>query len=93
MIRQVNDDYKTKDENIMLYKRMVDEFKSYFTQINFEQIPRDNNRVVDAMATIASLVIMPSNAEYCEFLVEPLLESSYNVPQSKMICLIISLDS
>lgn len=77
----------------MPYKRMVDDFKAYFTTITFEKIPRDNNRAADAMATIASLVIMPSNAEHCEFLVEPLLEPAYNVPQIEMICLIVGPNS
>lgn len=35
---------------------MVDDFKQYFIEIIFEQIPRENNWVVDAMATIASLI-------------------------------------
>ncbi|XP_059068364.1 uncharacterized protein LOC131858902 [Cryptomeria japonica] len=93
VIKKVNDDYKTNDEKLMPYKRMVDDFKAYFTTITFEKIPRDNNRAADAMATIASLVIMPSNAEYCEFLVEPLLEPVYNVPQTQMICLIVGPNS
>lgn len=93
VIRQVNDDYKTKVENIMPYKRIVDDFKVYFTTITFGQITRDNSRAADAMATIASLAIIPSNAKYYEFLVEPVLELAYNVPQSEMICLIIGANS
>lgn len=38
---------------------MVNDFNKYFTEITFEQIPRDNNRVVDVMATIASLIDIP----------------------------------
>ena len=45
------------------------------------------------METIGSLVEMPSNAAYCEFLVEPLLEPAYNIPQSEMICLIVGPNS
>lgn len=45
------------------------------------------------MDTIASLVIMPSNAKYYEFLVEFLLKLAYNVPQSEIICLMIGPNS
>lgn len=31
VIRQANDDYQTKDEKLMPYKKMVDNFKQYFT--------------------------------------------------------------
>lgn len=45
------------------------------------------------MAMIASLVIILSNVECCELLVEPLLELAYNVPKCEMICHIISPNS
>lgn len=50
-------------------------------------------RVFDAMEKIGSLMEMPSNVTYYEFLVEPLLEFAYNIPQSKMICLIVGPNS
>jgi ribonuclease HI len=39
VINQVNDDYDTKDEKLMPYKRMVDSFQAYFHMVTFEQIP------------------------------------------------------
>lgn len=54
MIHQENDDYQTKDEKLMPYKKMVGDFKKYFTQIVFEQIPRDKNRAIDCMGTMSS---------------------------------------
>lgn len=48
-----------KDEKLLPYKRMIDDFKQYFTTITFEKIPRVNNKVVDAMMTIRSLLDMP----------------------------------
>lgn len=56
VINQVNDDCQTKDDKLMPYKRMVDDFKKYFVEIKFVHIPRDENKVVDAMETIASLL-------------------------------------
>lgn len=35
VIHQENDDYQTKDEKVIPYKKMVDDFKQYFTHILF----------------------------------------------------------
>lgn len=40
----------------MPYKWMVNDFKKYFMDITFEKIPRLDNRDVDAMTTIASVI-------------------------------------
>ena len=40
IINQVNDEYQTKDDKLLPYKRIVDDFKKYFTMITFEQILR-----------------------------------------------------
>lgn len=36
IINQVNDDYAIKDDNMMPYKFMMDDFKQYFYQIIIE---------------------------------------------------------
>lgn len=41
VIRQVTNEYQTKDDKLMPYKRMVDSYKESFTTITFEQVPRD----------------------------------------------------
>lgn len=56
VINQVNDDYQTKDDKLMSYKCMVDDFKNYFVDIAFEHIPRLNNKATDSMETISSLL-------------------------------------
>eukprot|EP01018_Ginkgo_biloba_P036364 Gb_12987 [translate_table: standard] len=61
IIKQVNDEYQTKDEKPIPYKRMVDSFKQYFVQIQFERVPRVHNNSADAMATIGSLLEMQQN--------------------------------
>lgn len=70
VINQVNDEYDTKDEKLIPYKHMVDSFLSYFHMISFEQVPRAQNKAVDAMAMIGSLLDIPSNMPQFEFLVE-----------------------
>lgn len=55
-INQVNDKYQTKDEKLVPYKRMVDNLWKYFAHIIFQQVSRVDNKVVDAMATLASML-------------------------------------
>ena len=56
IINQVNDDYLTKNEKLVPYKQMVDSLRCYFTFVSFQQIPKEENKVADAMATLASLL-------------------------------------
>ena len=44
------------------YKELVDHLKEHFTQLQFIQIPRLQNKAVDAMATIGSLLEIPHEA-------------------------------
>lgn len=73
VINQINDEYQTKDDKLMPYKQLVEEFKGHFTEITFTQIPRNENKAVDAMATIASLLQNKENQQCYEFLVEDIL--------------------
>ena len=92
IINQVNDVYQKKDEKFLPYKCMVDDMK-YFSHITFQQVPRENNKVADAMATLASLLKIPENDLRHEFLVEKLLYPTHDTPESRMICSIVGHDS
>lgn len=68
----------------MPYKRMVDEFKKYFVDIKFEQIPRVNNKVVKSMVTIVSLLQIENKQNCYEFLVEQLFSPTYDNSKSQV---------
>lgn len=72
---------------------MVDDLKQQFILIQFDQIPRINNKVVDAMSTIISLLQMLANSQKCEFLVKQLLIPIYDVTKFEMFCVLISSKS
>jgi len=59
VINQVNDDYQMKDDKLIPYKHMVDDFEGYLVIISFKKIPHIKNKVADAMATIALLLDIP----------------------------------
>lgn len=93
VINQVNDDYQTKDDKLMPYKRMIDDFKKYFMDIKFEQISRVDNKVDDAMATIASLLQILEKRSHYEFLVEQLFSPAYDDTESQVICHIVDTNT
>lgn len=93
VINQVNGDYQAKDDKMMLYKIMVDDFKKDFVDIKFEQILRMDNKVADAMATIASLIQIPPKKNRYEILVEQLFFPAHDNPESQVICHLVHSDS
>ena len=82
VIKQVTDEYHTKDEKLLPYRRIVEGLKQHFTKIGFQQIPRANNKAADAMATIASMIAMPEYSPKCEFLIENLFTPAYKQTDS-----------
>jgi len=61
VISQVNNDYMTKDEKLIPYRAQMEQLRTKFHYILFEQVPRAQNKAADAMATIASLIYMSGN--------------------------------
>ena len=93
VIKQVTDEYHTKDEKLLPYRRIVEDLRQHFTEIVFQQIPRANNKAVDAMATIASMIAMPEYSPKCEFLVENLFTPAYEQTDSELVCEIFGPES
>lgn len=93
VINQINDTYQTRDEKLMPYKRMVDDFKKYFAFVSFQQIPRLANRAADAMTTLASIPELQEFNSHFEFLVEELHYLAYDSPKTQIVCSIIGHDS
>lgn len=87
VINQVNNTYQTKDKKLVPYKWMVDDLWKYFTHITFQQVPWVDNKEVDVMVTLASMLQIPENDFWLEFLVETLSYPTYDTPESHMILL------
>ena len=67
---------------------MVDTIKAYFFHVTFEQISREKNRAADAMATLASLLQLPDEHEWYEFLVEEVVQPTFTQLESHIIFLL-----
>ncbi|XP_050918952.1 uncharacterized protein LOC127136440 [Lathyrus oleraceus] len=56
VISQVKGYWDTKDHKIIPYKEHVLKLVPYFDEITFHHIPREENQIADALATLASHV-------------------------------------
>ncbi|XP_058766434.1 uncharacterized protein LOC131640036 [Vicia villosa] len=55
VISQVKGEWDTKHSNLMPYKELVLSLITYFEEITFEHIPREENQLADALATMSSM--------------------------------------
>ena len=85
VINQVNNDYQTKDDKLIPYKRLIDALRNYFIRVTFQQIPRVENKAIDAMATLASILQLQEHESCFEFLVEELCQLAYDSPDNEVI--------
>ena len=93
VIKQVTNEYHTKDEKLLPYRRVVENLKQHFTEIVFQQVPRANNKVVDAMATITSMIFKTEYSPKCEFLVDNIFTPAYEKTDSELVCEIVGPES
>ena len=93
IIKQVLNDYQTKDEKLLPYKELVDQLTQHFTKLQFTQVPRLQNKAADAMATIGSLLEIPQEATQYEFLVEQLLTPAHANDDSNRVCILVGPQS
>ena len=55
VISQINRVWETRHHNLILYHEHVMKLISYFDEINFNHIPREENNLADALATLSSM--------------------------------------
>jgi len=58
IMNQVNEIYNTKDEKLISCKNIISKLLAYFEEYQLENIPRNNNRLANAMASAASLILI-----------------------------------
>ncbi|XP_050916537.1 uncharacterized protein LOC127131666 [Lathyrus oleraceus] len=55
VISQVKCDWETRDSKLIPYKDHIRKLVPYFDEISFHHIPREENQLADALATLASM--------------------------------------
>uniref|UniRef100_A0A1S4B7N2 RNase H type-1 domain-containing protein n=1 Tax=Nicotiana tabacum TaxID=4097 RepID=A0A1S4B7N2_TOBAC len=61
LIRQAQGDWETRDIKLIPYRQCVEDLSKRFKSIEFRYIPRFHNELVDALATLASMLPYPGN--------------------------------
>lgn len=69
--------YDTKDDKLKLYRVLVIKLLKILDKYTIETIPRTNNRYVDAMASVASLVPIELENEETILTIHKLSSPSY----------------
>jgi len=77
--------YHTKNENLVPYKELVAKLLSHFKEFQLENIPRNGNRLVDAMASATSLTPIEVEGKGTTFTIKNLRTSSIAKENSKMV--------
>ncbi|XP_038678394.1 uncharacterized protein LOC119979838, partial [Tripterygium wilfordii] len=55
VIRQLNDEWETKDDKLIPYYQHIKKLVKFFDWIEFDHIPREENQIADALATLAAM--------------------------------------
>ncbi|KAG8482825.1 hypothetical protein CXB51_023958 [Gossypium anomalum] len=75
VIYQLRGEWETKDPKLINYRKVVLGLLEEFDDITFNYLPRDENQMVDALATLASMIKANKEEE-----VRPIQMSVYEAP-------------
>ncbi|XP_043725610.1 uncharacterized protein LOC122672177 [Telopea speciosissima] len=77
VICQTQGKWKTKDEKLKSYQEYLEGIAKNFEEITFEYVPRVNNKFIDALVILASMVECSSDTRIRPFLVDQRCELAY----------------
>ena len=77
MISQIKGEWDTKHPNLIPYREHVLTLISYFEEITFEHIPREENQLADALATMSSMFRFRWDNESPQITIERLDEPAH----------------
>ena len=63
VIYQLREDWLTRDSKMILYHKLALEIVNHFEVINFEHLPREENQMANALATLTTMFQINSNDE------------------------------
>ena len=75
VIRQIQGDWKTKDVKLRPYHAYLEVLVERFDNLSYTHLPRAQNQLADALATLASMIDIPEGV-----VVRPLLVETRVVP-------------
>ena len=63
VICQLNGEWETRDSKLVPYQEFIKKLIEQFEDITFKHLPREENYLVDALATLATMFKVNANAE------------------------------
>ena len=63
VICQLNGEWETRDSKLVPYQEFIKGLIKQFEEITFKHLPREENYLVDALATLATMFKVNANAE------------------------------
>ena len=58
VVNQIKGEWETNQPGLIPYRDYARRISTFFTKVEFHHIPRDENRMADALVTLASMIIM-----------------------------------
>jgi len=68
-IHQLRGEWETRDHKLIPYQAYIKELAGFFDEISFHHVPREENQIEDALATLASMFQLTLHGDllYIEF--------------------------
>ena len=63
VICQLNEEWETRDSKLVPYQEFIKKLIEQFEEITFKNLPREENYLVDALATLATMFKVNANVE------------------------------
>ena len=63
VIHQIKGEWETRDQKLIPYKAYIKGLIEYFDEIEFHHISREDNQLVDALATLSSMFVISQEEE------------------------------
>ncbi|XP_022156966.1 uncharacterized protein LOC111023794 [Momordica charantia] len=64
VIHQLREEWEIRDTKLLPYKQLITELSQEFDEISFDYMPRENNQVAYALATLSVMFTLELNEEF-----------------------------
>ncbi|XP_050877957.1 uncharacterized protein LOC127081785, partial [Lathyrus oleraceus] len=58
VVNQIKGEWETNQPSLIPYRDYARRISTFFTEVDFHHIPREDNRMADALATLASMIVV-----------------------------------
>ena len=70
IISEVRGEWKVRHEKLRPYHEYLENLQAQFEQVNFYHLPREENQLADSLATLASMIKIPTGTKIAPLVIE-----------------------